>query len=433
MSAMATASSMRTWVQRIQEHRLSNGALLYYLPVVGAPRLALDIFIPGGGLLDPHPGLAELVDRLLMKGTTQKSQEEIAVAIDNLTLEVDTDTKRDYSVMAATFLMEDLEPSLTLMAELLTDATMKTFPREKEKLLGEIAMDLDSPKSRASDLLVRSVFDGLSYGVTGSVLLEQLPELTETQALIDHYRQVYRVGRCVFVLAGALTDGELVNVIGLIEDKFPEEARAVGAVGTAAGTRAKNLVFSGNQYVTFERDDSNQLNLFQAWLAPELKDPDISPLTVMNTILGGAGLSARLFLELRDKQGLAYNVRSALDAFKYRGMFSLYIGTEPTNRQKCLAGFQAEVNKLIDVPVSVQELADAKRNILGRRQIGLETAPQQAGYLGANLLLGRSLVDLAEFDARIEAVTASDIQRVAAQLFASSSVVVAVGPSSSLR
>ena len=68
---------------------------------------------------------------------------------------------------------------------------------------------------------------------------------------------------------------------------------------------------------------------------------------MLNTVLGGAGLSSRLFIEIRDKQGLAYNVRSQIESSRYFGLMNLYVGTEPKNRQKVIDGFAVEINKLI--------------------------------------------------------------------------------------
>src|SRR5437868_6485948 len=90
-----------------EESKLKNGATLLYTPISTAPRLAFSMFLPGGNVLDSIPGLSDVVDRLLMKGTDSRTQEQISIEIDGLTLEVDTDTKRDYTAIHATMLEED--------------------------------------------------------------------------------------------------------------------------------------------------------------------------------------------------------------------------------------------------------------------------------------------------------------------------------------
>lgn len=421
---------LKTKAASVEEIRLNNGATLLLNSFEGAPRMAMSIFIPGGNLLDPIPGFADVVDRLLMKGTEKRSQEQISIEIDSLTLEVDTDTKRDYSIMYSTLLEEDLETSMELVSDLFFNSTLDEFDREKEKILGEITMEMDSPKSRASDQFVRRLFEGTPYNAVGSVLLENLDRMDSIENARTHYHKVYRPDRLIISVSGDNLNRERIQ--DLLEGHFPEDNVSGAAIGTASGTLIKNLKLQEDQYVTFARDDSNQAHIFKGWLAPDVKHPDYPSLVVLNTILGGAGLSSRLFTELRDKQGLAYNVRSSYESYKNRGMFYLYIGTEPSNKEKCLQGFIDECQKLMDTAVSAKELAEAKENIMGRRTIYLETAPQLANYLGANYTLGRSLKEIEQIPSQILAVTSEDVQRVAQAYMSQPSVVSVVGPSSVL-
>jgi predicted Zn-dependent peptidase len=402
----------------IEEKRLDNGAALLYERSEGAPRMSLSIFIPGGNQLDIVPGAADLIDRLLMKGTDSRSQEQISVEIDSLTLEVDTDTKRDYSTIYATLLEEDLDESLALISDLFFNSTLDEFEREKLKIAGEVQMDLDSP---------RTMFNDTPYGTVGSLILENLEKLNSKELASIHYHQVYRPDRMIVSVAG--TSLTMDQVGAKIDQYFPDEGLSGAATGTALGTLLKNLKFKEEQVVTFARDDSTQAHIFKGWLAPDTRHPDYAPLVVLNTILGGAGLSSRLFVELRDKQGLAYNVRSSYEAYKYRGMFYLYIGTEPSNKEKCLNGFLEECGKLMDIPVSQKELDESKENIMGRRAIFLETAPQRANYIGANYVLGRSIKEILGTPEQIMAVTSEDVQRVAQTYLSQPSVISIVGPS----
>lgn len=413
----------------VDESQLSNGATLLHKRQAGAPRLAMSMFLPGGNLLDPVPGLSDVVDRLLLKGTRTRSQEDISIEIDGMTLEVDSDTKRDYSVLHATLLEEDLEASLALISDFFHNATLEEFDREKQKMAGEVMMDLDSPKGRASDQFVRAMFEGTSYGIVGSVMLDNFEQMNSLEQAREHYRHAYHPGNLIVSVVG---DIEAARVAPLLEKYFPERDHDHAEIAPDVEARIRKLSLKENQIVTFARDDSSQAHIFKGWHVPDVRHPDYFPLAVMNTILGAAGLSSRLFLELRDKQGLAYNVRSTLESYKNSGMFYLYIGTEPKNKDKCLKGFIEECDKLINIPVGTQELAEAKRNILGRRSVFLETASQQANHIGANYTMGRSLAEIESITEKIEAVTPAEIQRVSQLYLTRPSVVSVVGPSSIL-
>ncbi|WP_303673416.1 M16 family metallopeptidase [Vampirovibrio chlorellavorus] len=406
--------------------KLSTGATLLHTPIETAPRLAISMFLPGGNLLDAVPGVSDMVDRLLLKGTTTRNQEQISIELDGLTLEVDTDTKRDYSAIHATLLEEDLDTSFELIADFFYNATFSEFEREKQKVAGEVMMDLDSPKSRASDQFIRKLFENTPYGIVSSVILDALPSLNSVADLKAHYQRVFTPQNLIVSVAGNISADKMAKAL---EKSFPSGAPNAPVVEDSVQARLRNLTLTQDELITFARDDSSQAHIFKGWLVPEAKHDDYAPLALMNTILGAAGLSSRLFLELRDKQGLAYNVRSTYEAYRHKGLFYLYIGTEPKNKDKCLKGFIEEVNKLADIPVSAEELADAKRNILGRRSVFLETAHQQANYIGANFTQGRSLEEIARVPEQIEAVTPADVQRVVRQYLLQPALVSLVGPS----
>lgn len=429
-SSVLAPPSLLEQVQRCQQITLSNGARLLVYPMPDAPRIAVGVYVTGGNLLDAVPGQVDLIDRLLTQGTVNHTAEELAIALDSLSVDLDVSSYRDYSLMGAVVLPEDWKNLLHLMGTMLFRSTLVELPKEAEKLRGEIAMELDSPRALASDALVRQLFDQTPYGTVSSVMLECLNQSAQLEPLTALYQHAWRPENLVIVVAGPVT---LDAVADELQALFaPYEAKPTAAEGLTPEAPEQvltTLQLSQQRLLTQPRDDANQAHIFQAWLAPALTDADmIYPLSVMNTLLGGGGLSSRLFIELRDKQGLAYHVRSGLEAYRYRGMFSLYIGTEPSNIEKCLNGFREECQKLMDTPVGEQELAETKRNLLGKRTVFLETPQQWVGFLGQQMLLGRSLEDVAAMTERVQAVTPADIQKVAQQVFSQFSVVSVVAP-----
>lgn len=106
--------------------------------------------------------------------------------------------------------------------------------------------------------------------------------------------------------------------------------------------------------------DLNQAHILKGWLAASADSEDYASIALLNIILGASGLSSRLFLELRDKKGLAYVVRSAYDVARLSANFSIYIATEPNNIETSLKGFDEEIKKIKTIPVSEEELENAK-------------------------------------------------------------------------
>jgi zinc protease len=430
VAGTAAPSKAQQQLARITTHQLSNGITLVHNPMVGVPRLALSVYIKGGNLLDETPGQTDVIDRLLTKGTSTHNSQQVAQALDELSLDLGTSTRRDTSVLGGTLLAEDLNASLTWLANLVLDASLKEQGKEVERMKGELAMELDAPKARAADNLVRGLFANSPYGTTASVLQKHLEELAKPLPLRNLYERAYRTDRCLISLTGEVNLQQVIDHIETVFTKHRPSTAAAGSSALPAILRQRTL--TSDVLLTAPRDDANQAHIYRAWLTPPITHPDYEPLMVLNTLLGAGGLSSRLFLELRDKQGLAYNVRSSLEGYQHRGSFTLYIGTEPSNVQKCLAGFQQEIDKLLNVPVSDDELAATKANLLGRRAIQLETAGQWCGYVGNALVLGRTLADLAGTTDRLQAVTSGDIQRVAQTYLSQPSVVSIVGPSGCL-
>jgi len=425
MSSTAVAQPLNT-----TETTLKNGAILLHTHQKTAPRIAISFFVRGGNLMEPKAGLSDLIDQLLLKGTEKRSQEQISIELDGLTLELDTEARRDYAVLHAKLLEEDLETSFELISDIFYNTTYADMEREKQKLVGEIAMSLDSPKSRASDQFYRKVFENTPYGRVDSVVLESLEHMNSVSELKQYAQAVFAPKNLVVSCVGNIDQKQ---VIALVEKYFSKQGSGALKPDAELEKRLKELAFKADEKITFPRDDSSQAHIFRGWLVPHSRHEDYAAISMLNTILGAAGLSSRLFLELRDKQGLAYNVRSNYESFRYRGLFSLYIGTEPKNIEKCLKGFQDEIDKLINIPVSEKELSDAKRNLLGRRSIMLETAGRQAAFIGTSYLQGRSLAEIAAIPSQIQAVTTADVQRIAKTYLTGPSVVSIVAASQYLK
>jgi zinc protease len=416
-------------LESIEVISLLSGPTLLFVPQTGTPRVSINIYTKGGNCIDYFPGEMDIIDRLLLKGTYAESAEEIAVKLDELCLDVDTDTARDYSILSASMQSEDLEKNLAYIKDLLFYSTLDGLQKEKEKLKGELQMSLDSPTAIAKDLLNRKMWNGLPYGTSATSMLGSLEKLWRNDNVFLHYLQAYRPNRMVVSVAGDVDRERLISAL----DTAFSLPRAKGTDGEMEmGRLFKEHRIKESRIYTTPWEEAAQAQIFQSWLMPPATSKDYVPLAVLDNLLGSAGLSSRLFLELRDKQGLAYSVRSSLSLLKHRGTFTLYIGTEPSNVQKCLEGFADEVKKLQDVRVAEEELENAKRNLIGKRSVFLETVGQISSYVGSAYLAGHDVKFLASLDEKINAVTAEQIQKVAQKYLSKESVTVVVAPSAFL-
>jgi predicted Zn-dependent peptidase len=171
---------------------------------------------------------------------------------------------------------------------------------------------------------------------------------------------------------------------------------------------------------------AQQTQILLAGLAPSLGHPDHAAVKVLSTILGG-GMAGRLFVELRDKRALAYTAASYYDPVHETGALVLYVGTAPDNAARAEPALLREVARVRDEPVPADELARAKGYLLGRYAMDRRTNERLAWYLGFYEVQGVGLGYPDRYRARVEAVTAADVQRVARVYLANPTILV-LGP-----
>ena len=181
------------------------------------------------------------------------------------------------------------------------------------------------------------------------------------------------------------------------------------------------------------KNDASQAQIIQGWLIESFNSPLSAKISVLNNILGSSGLSSRLFVNLRDKQGLAYTVRSQYETLAHSAIFNMYIGTAPINIQKSLNGFKEELQKLANIPVSDEELQGAKENIQGRLKYFTQNNSQINAVQGYNFVMGLGLEYNERFMKEIREVNKNDVQEVAKMLLSMPKLITIIAPEESMK
>lgn len=406
-------------MNNLTRYKLQNGVTLLYRQNKNTPRTAVNILFDSVNDLSSDAGVANIMSRLLLQGTKKYSAENIADIIDNNGLELNIDVKQDYIRIQSYFLDEDFDLAIDLIDEILKNSTFEKLQKEKAKLKGEMTADLDSPRLQAFDNLSKNMFKNHYYGNTYTRVLDNLSNVSE-EKVKTFYHNIFSADNMVV----SVVTSKNVNEI------LPALEKTIGTIESKNLKKPEFLIepISQNATVTIAKKNTAQAQIVQGWLAPKLEHQDFAPMSVMNTVLGSCGLSSRLLLELRDKKGLAYDVRSSYESLKQTGVFSIYIGTEPKNIQISLDGFKEEISKLQNIPLRSKELLGAKKNLLGKRKYFHETNSQQAYYLGYYELLGLG----AEFDQQIfdiiEHVSQDEIMDVAKKYLSQNSLISVLAP-----
>ena len=183
-----------------------------------------------------------------------------------------------------------------------------------------------------------------------------------------------------------------------------------------------------DKIVKIAKNDAKQAQIFKGCLVGSQFSEDYPKIVVMNNILGSSGSFFPSFVELRDKQGLAYTVRSALEPLRHSTLFYFYIGTEPKNIQKSLEGFKVEAKKLMDAPPSNIELLGAKENIMGRLEYFSQTNAQIASIAGYDYIIGLGLNYEERYRKMIADVSKEDVSNMAAKYLQNPSMISVLAP-----
>ncbi len=325
------------------------------------------------------PGVYSLMVRLFMQGTKKRSAQVLSEELDKYAIEFTAELKLDYVKFKFVCLNEDFERAMEIVSDIVKNTTFEEFEKERKKLEGEIIAELDSPRVKVIDSYYKNLYEGHNYGYTNTVILENLKNLTK-EDVINAYKAIVDNSKKVAVFVGDL-DFEMVN--SLTERYFGDITPSIEVL-----PELKKPELTKAKEVEVIQEDLNQAHILKGWIVATADSKDYAAISLLNIILGASGLSSRLFLELRDKKGLAYVVRSAYDVARLSANFSIYIATEPKNIETSLKGFDEEIQKIKTVLVSEEELENAKNNLFGKWAFLGETNSQQANWLAHYGIMG---------------------------------------------
>ena len=402
----------------MQEFELKNKIKAVYKKNKNTPRVGLS-FNFSINEEEKGAGIYCLMSRLLLQGTKNRTSEQLAKELDENAIEFSCDMKQDYLRFRITCLNEDFPLSVEIMSDIIKNSTFEEFEKEKVKLRGEITAELDSAKTKALDNFYKTIFDGHFYGNTYTKILENLDKI-EKEDVINAYEAIVSTSKKILSFVGDIELKEGKELLDKYLGDIDNEKTHDRAIKTPKITESKT--------VEIIKKDVQQAQIIQGWLFPTFDSADYPAIVIMNVILGSSGLCSRLFLELRDKKGLAYTVRSSYETYSTCACLSIYIATEPSNIQISLDGFKEEIDKFKQFPVDDIELEHAKNNVIGKQQFVTETNAQQANQLAYYGIIGLGFDFQQKIIEKIKKVTAQQIQDCANKYFTDNSVISILRP-----
>ena len=407
---------------------LANGLRILTASMPHTRSVAMSIYVGAGSRYETpaQAGLAHFIEHLCFKGTEHHpTPQSLSRVIDGIGGSINAATDRELTVFYCKVARPFFEIALDVLCDLVRRPLFVPEELEKERqvVIEELAMVVDSPTQQVDELLDETMWPDQALGrdVAGSD--SSVRGLTREMAL-DYLRRQYVPNNVVVSVAGAITHREAVKLVGAALGDWPRGVPGswFPAVNSQQGPR-----------LAIKDKPTEQAHLSLALLALPLQHPDRHALSLLSVVLG-EGMSSRLALELRERQGLCYDVHSYLTAFQDAGSLNLYAGVDPANATKTLAALLRELRRFRDEEVPEEELDRAKAVSKGRLFLRMEDTRAVSDWLGAQELMIGSVRTVDEIAELIDAVSPADVRQVAQRLLVTEHLNLAVvGPFRSER
>ncbi len=384
--------------------------------------VSLSLYVGTGARYEreDEAGVSHFLEHLLFKGTEKRpTAKEISETIDALGGLLNGGTDREYTVYYIKVARPHMEIALDVLFELVRRPLLDPGEMEKERqvILEELAMVVDSPPQLA-DLLLDSIMwpnNPLGRDVAGTP--QSVAGINRKMAL-QYLHEQYVPNNIVIAVAGNVTHEQVVEAISRALGDWPAGHPTTWLPATSADGKRCAV-----HYKTTE-----QAHVCLAVPGIPLNHPDRHALSFLSVILG-EGMSSRLFMELREKRALVYDVHTYVSHFLDTGAFNVYTGVDPKNAIEALKVIVAELARVRDEGPSADELNKARELSKGRLLLRMEDTRNVSGWIGAQELLLGAVRNIEQAVAEMDAVTLDDLRRVASNIIDPRKLYLAVvGP-----
>jgi predicted Zn-dependent peptidase len=401
---------------------LESGMRVLTDPMDSVETVSLGVWVDVGTRHEPAPinGVAHLLEHMAFKGTERRSALDIAAEIEAVGGHLNAYTSREHTAYYAKVLKEDVELAVDILADILQHSVFdgNELERERTVILQEIGQAIDTPDDLIFDLFQERAFPDQAMG---------RPVLGRSEII----RRIDRDSVAHYMRRNYAAPGMLLTAAGNVEhEKMVALARrAFGELSRERVARSDPARYVGGDLR--EQRDLEQVHVVLGFPGFPFGDSDYYAASVVSSALGG-GMSSRLFQEIREKRGLVYAIYSFTHAYSDGGLFGVYAGTGEDEVEELIPVLCEEIRKLAD-GLAPAELERARAQLKAGLLMSLESTTARCEQQAAHMLVFGRPLDLGEMVARIDAVNAEAVRRVAVRLRAAPPTLAALGPISRIE
>ena len=436
---------------RYNTHTLDNGLRIIHLP--SDSKVVYCGYQINAGTRDEEPGeegLAHFCEHVTFKGTERRKAWHILNCLESVGGDLNAYTNKEGTVYYSAILKEHIARAVDLLSDIVFHSVypQAEIDKEVEVICDEIESYNDSPAELIYDEFENILFKDspLGHNILGTA--EQVRSFTTEDAL-RFTRKLYRPDNAIFFAYGDIDFKKLVKLVGraLADDDsgklaeedchadFADDADFSGGTGFAGDENSitteksvssvksvgpKNYPSVGEeiagQTIVMQKN-THQAHVMIGTRAYDVNDDRRMPLYLLNNILGGPGMNAKLNLALREHNGLVYTVESTMVAYGDTGTWSIYFGCDEHDIKRCLRLVRKELDRMMEKPLSDSQLKAAKKQIKGQIGVACDNRENFALDFGKSFLHYGWEKNVDCLYEQVEAITSQQIQDVARELF----------------
>ena len=435
--------------------KLKNGINLIKVPLKGSKAITVMAMFPVGSRYEDKKlsGASHFVEHMMFKGTAKRPTHlEISRELDSLGAEYNAFTSKDYTGYYVKTGEINTEKAFDWLADIIFNSKMDAAEITKEKgvIVEELRMYEDNPLMAVDTLFEKAMFGNHPLGWDVGGTPETVNGLSRAD-LWNYYQNYYLPSNMVLIVAGNINKKKLAKSMRHFNSPHANPPLALrptppkrgvdtgnSPLGRGRGGLAANFtkfvwpktVLPLADRVVVSEKKLDQAQVILGFPGLHYNDPDRFTASVLLNILGG-GMSSRLFVEVREKRGLAYMVNAGAGAFRDVGVVSIQAGLDPSRLADALKVIKDELIKIKKEPVSAKELLDSKNNIAGRTELAMEDSSAQAQWFAKQFWFADKMQTYEQVTNKIRQVTAAEVKKLANKLFDLNQMRVAViGPMS---
>lgn len=405
---------------KFNKHQLTNGLRIITVPMADNPSVTVLVVVETGSKYETKNinGLSHFLEHMVFKGSTRRPKaSDISRELDSIGAHYNAFTTQEFTGYYAKADRKHIDKIVDIVSDMYLNPIFDSKEIEKERgvIIEEIRMYEDLPQRQVVESLTALLYGDQPAGWSVLGPVDNIRKLTREDFL--KYRADHYVASATTVVVSGSFDEKAI--VANLEKVF-------GSISTSDKVSKPALIEKQNKpLIRTDFKETDQTHVAMGFRTFSIHDPRMPALSVLATMLGGS-MSSRLFSKMRDDLGICYYVRATPDAATDSGVLAITAGLDNTRVNIGITEILRECKRLVDEPVSAAELTKVKDYIAGTSMLELETSDARAEYCAAQEVLRGKIESPEEYIAKIQKVSAADIQKLASQIFTNSTMAMAI-------